>query len=367
VTISNGGNANITISQISVSATDVHAGGITTPMTLAPGQTAALNLTFSPTTAETVTGAVTVSSAQGTSVVIPVTGTGLQAGLAITPSSVNFGSVTIGSPNSQTLQLKNNGTAALTITQLGATGSGFNTSTINLPLTLNPGTTSTFNVQFAPQAPGSITGNVSVVSNAPSSPSLVTLSGTGVAASLTLSVTPTSLGFGTVNTGSTAQQAVSIKNTGNSNVSISQISPSGAGFTLTGAVTPVTLAPSQILTVSVNFNPTTVGSVTGSVTINSNASGSPATVSLSGAGAVATPHSVSLTWNPSTSPVAGYNVYRSTVSGSGYSKISSGLVGSWNYTDSTVQSGQTYFYVTTAVDSSGLESNFSNEAQANIP
>jgi fibronectin type 3 domain-containing protein len=60
-------------------------------------------------------------------------------------------------------------------------------------------------------------------------------------------------------------------------------------------------------------------------------------------------------------------VYRSTTSGSGYAKVNSSLVGGLNYTDSTVQNGLTYYYVTTAVDGSGAESTNSNEAQAIIP
>jgi len=76
---------------------------------------------------------------------------------------------------------------------------------------------------------------------------------------------------------------------------------------------------------------------------------------------------VTLNWNASTSTVAGYNVYRGTVTGGPYAKINSSLVSSLGYTDSNVQSGTTYYYVTTAVDSSGNESTFSNEASAPIP
>jgi len=105
----------------------------------------------------------------------------------------------------------------------------------------------------------------------------------------------------------------------------------------------------------------------GNISIASNASGSPVTVSLTGAGVAPVQHSVTLTWNASTSTVAGYNVYRSTVSGGPYVKINSSLVTALNYTDSTIQSGTTYYYVTTAVDSSGNESVFSNEVSATIP
>jgi len=78
-------------------------------------------------------------------------------------------------------------------------------------------------------------------------------------------------------------------------------------------------------------------------------------------------HTVGLAWVGSTSPVVGYNVYRSTVNGSSYVMINSGLVTTVSYTDSAVQSGTTYYYVTTAVDSNGLESAFSNQASAFIP
>jgi len=77
-------------------------------------------------------------------------------------------------------------------------------------------------------------------------------------------------------------------------------------------------------------------------------------------------HSVALTWNASTCAVAGYNVYRSTVSGSQYAKVNSSLVSGLTYTDTTVASGL-YYYVTTAVDASGNESAPSNEASANVP
>jgi carboxypeptidase family protein len=78
-------------------------------------------------------------------------------------------------------------------------------------------------------------------------------------------------------------------------------------------------------------------------------------------------HTVALSWTASTSVVSGYNVYRSTTSGTGYVRVNPSLVGVLTYTDATVQSGTTYFYVTTAVDASGNESVYSNEASAPIP
>jgi hypothetical protein len=79
-------------------------------------------------------------------------------------------------------------------------------------------------------------------------------------------------------------------------------------------------------------------------------------------------HSVSLTWLASTSPnVAGYNVYRAASAGGAYSKLNSTLISATSFTDTTVQAGETYYYVATAVDTSAGESEHSNQAQATVP
>ncbi len=87
-----------------------------------------------------------------------------------------------------------------------------------------------------------------------------------------------------------------------------------------------------------------------------------------GMGCLTGAHSVSLSWVASTSTnVAGYNIYRGTAATGPYTKVNSKPVAQTAYTDSSVQSGQTYFYVATAVDSAGNESAYSNQAPAVIP
>ncbi len=346
VTLTNSGTANVTISQVTVSAKDVTTSGVTTPVTLTPGP---------------------VTNTQGTNTVVGVSGTGLQAAISLTPSSANFGSVTVGAANSQTIQIGNTGNGVLTITQASVTGTGFSTTALTLPLSINPGQTSTFNAQYQPSAAGAASGSITIVSNAATSPNVLALTGTGVAATQTLTLSTNTLGFGNVATGASSTLPVTVTNTGNSNVLISQIVASGTGYSLSGAGVPVTLTPSQSLIFSVIFSPTVTGSVSGSVTITSNATGSPSTIVLSASGVATVTHSVSLSWTASTSAVSGYNVYRSTASGAGYTKVNGGLVSVVNYTDSTVANGTTYYYVTTAVDASGLESINSNEAVAVIP
>jgi hypothetical protein len=78
-------------------------------------------------------------------------------------------------------------------------------------------------------------------------------------------------------------------------------------------------------------------------------------------------HEVSISWDPSLSTDAAYyRVYRGTVSGGPYSLLASNITAN-TYTDSTVQSGATYYYVTTTVSTDGLESIFSNQFTSVIP
>jgi hypothetical protein len=78
-------------------------------------------------------------------------------------------------------------------------------------------------------------------------------------------------------------------------------------------------------------------------------------------------HSVALSWNPTSSSVAGYNIYRGTQPTGPFTKLNSLSTTATLYTDSNVVSGNTYYYAATSVDSNGVESQYSNLAQAAIP
>ncbi len=266
------------------------------------------------------------------------------------------------------MTLSNPGSATLNVSQATVTGAGFALSGLTLPLTIAPGQSSAFTVSFTPATASSTTGSLSLVSNAPSSPTGIALSGTGVAPILQLSVSPASLSFGNVTVGSSSgPQTVTLANTGNSSVSISQVNVSGAGFSASGLTPPLTLAAGQSATFSVIFDPTTSGSLTGSVSVVSNATNSPAAITLSGTGVQTISHSSTLSWTPSTSSVVGYYVFRGTQTGGPYAKLNDTPISLTTYTDSAVQAGQTYFYVATSVDLSNVESAFSNESSATIP
>jgi len=108
------------------------------------------------------------------------------------------------------------------------------------------------------------------------------------AGSRILSPSPTSVSFGNVSVGNSSLLAVTLSNNGNSNVTISGVNTAGAGYGASGVSANTTLAPGQTATLNVVFAPTAAGSVSGSVSVASNAGNSPATISLSGSGVAQT-------------------------------------------------------------------------------
>jgi|HubBroStandDraft_4_1064222.scaffolds.fasta_scaffold09651_4 hypothetical protein len=78
-------------------------------------------------------------------------------------------------------------------------------------------------------------------------------------------------------------------------------------------------------------------------------------------------HTVSLSWNPSTSVVVGYNVYRGTHAGGPYKRLNSSPLAATAFTDSTVDPGQIYFYVVKSVDLKNVESVPSGEVSTAVP
>jgi Abnormal spindle-like microcephaly-assoc'd, ASPM-SPD-2-Hydin len=174
------------------------------------------------------------------------------------------------------------------------------------------------------------------------------------------------MSFGTIAVGTSQKQSGTLSATGSS-VTVSSGSSSSAEFTLSGMTLPVTIAAGQSLPFTVTFAPQMSGTASANISFASNASNPSITELATGTGATAIQHSVNLSWTPSSSAVVGYNVYRASISGGPYTRINSSLNAGANYADGTVQSGQTYFYVTTAVNSSGMESGYSNQVSAVVP
>jgi hypothetical protein len=185
---------------------------------------------------------------------------------------------------------------------------------------------------------------------------------------LILNASSGSVNFGSVDVSGSSVQSVMFTNAGTANVTISNVSASGAGFNASGLSSGMILAPGQPAALNVTFAPAAAGNASGSITVSSNASSGARIVTLVGTGSAASvTQSVSLSWSGSTSTVTGYNVYVSTISGSGYAKLTTSPVLTTAFVDSGLDTAQTRYYVVTSVNSSNEESAYSNEVAAVIP
>lgn len=357
----NNGNAALSISATSIAGAGFGMSGLTSPATIGAGQSLSFSVQFAPTVAGSASGSISITNnATGSPVAIPLTGTGAQAVISANPASASFGNVVVGANNSQPIMLTNAGNVALTISAANVSGTGF--SITSAPTTIAAGQNASFNAVFTPASPGNVSGSVALTSNASAAPFVVPFSGTGVAATYLLGANPTTLGFGNITLNSNSSLPVTLTNNGNSNVTISGVAVTGSGFTTSGVTSGLKLQPTQTATLNVAFTPTASGAAVGSVTVTSNASNSPTTISLTGSS-----YSVNLTWqSSSSSELAGYNVFRGTSSGS-YTQLNSSPLTGTAYTDSAVLDNQTYYYVVTAVNTSGVQSANSNQTSVSIP
>jgi hypothetical protein len=287
VTLTNGDNTT-TISSISITGTNPgdfsETNTCLSSSPLAPGTQCTISVIFTPTAAGIRKASVEITdSAPGSPQFISLTGSTSSVGLSA--SSLAFGNQQVGVTSSpQALTVTNNGTTALTISTVNASGAYAETNDCTIA-PLEPTTNCVINVTFTPTTPGPSVGALTIVDNAPGSPQVVLLTGTGVAGPA-VSLLPTSLTFPSQVVGtSSTPQSVTLTNTGGSVLNITNIATSG-NFTETNTC-GTSVASTASCFIYVTFTPTATGTLYGSVTITDNASGSPQTIPLSGTGAPA--------------------------------------------------------------------------------
>ncbi len=369
----NFGSATLSLGHIAVSGKEFALNGKFDALPVEPGHTATLEVIFSPTETGAETGILTfiTNDQSHPDVAIALSATGVQPpapGVLVTPASLAFGNVPVGTKSTLPISIENTGDAALSIHSLTTNGKGFTVIGPSTSAAIAPGASISVAVILAPTATGSSSGNVSITTNASASPIVIPLTGTAVAAAPILSVSATSISFGDVLLGAIGSQSVRLTNSGTANLVISKLGVSGTSFTVNGLTTPATLPPGQSAAVTVNFVPLLALAMNGSLAISSNATNSATeTIGLSGSGISVATRSVKLSWSPSVSAnIVGYNIYRSTVSGGPYGLVSGPISGT-TFTDANVVAGQTYYYVLSSVDRNGLESAYSAQAAVTVP
>jgi len=280
LTITNSGNATLTVTGLSYP--NGFSGDFSGP--IAAGAAQGITVTFAPVALSNYTGTITVNSdaTSGTNTLI-ASGIGSPTlALAIIGLSGNleFGNVVTGATATATLMITNAGNVAMTVSNIdypssfsgafsGAVAAGGATNVL---------------VTFAPVGLTNYTGTVTVTSDAVSGTNTIAVSGTGVTATRILGLSG-NLAFGSVSTSTTATAILTITNSGNSTLTVSNIVyPSGFSGPFSGAI-----ATGSVANVVVTFAPLALGSYSGTVTVNSDATSGTNTIATSGTGVPVVP------------------------------------------------------------------------------
>jgi hypothetical protein len=242
VTLSNVGSAALLIT--SIAASGDFAATNNCPAGLAAGNNCTISVTFTPTAAGNRYGTLSVTDnnngAPGSTQTVALEGTGLAApGVTLSASSLTFGTQTAGTTSvAETLNLTNSGTAVLTIASIVITGDFSQTN--SCPQNLAAGAACTISVSFAPTVAGTETGTLTITDNAPTSPQVVSLGGSG--SDFTLAVAPLTV---TMVAGNSTNLTVTVNPLFGYNAQVT-LACSGLPAAATCTASPSTLTPNGV-------------------------------------------------------------------------------------------------------------------------
>jgi FG-GAP-like repeat/Cep192 domain 4/HYDIN/CFA65/VesB-like, Ig-like domain/FG-GAP repeat/Protein of unknown function (DUF1573) len=286
VTLTNFGNKALNITSVAIAGANPGDFGQTNSCgaSVAVGASCDINVTFSPTATGTRTASVSVTDdGVGSPQTVSLSGTGTAPAVTLTQTSLRFATQLVGTTSlAQRVTLTNSGDGLLTLSSIAVSGDYLERNTCGS--TVAAGASCTITVQFRPKARGTRTGSVTITDNAAGSPQTIALSGTGTV----VSVSPTSLSFGTVKVGTTSPpQTVTVTNTAkNASLTFNGINVVGLDapdFKQTNTC-GASIAAGASCTVSVTFTPSKTGSRSATLSIGDSGGGSPQKAALQGTG-----------------------------------------------------------------------------------
>ena len=254
---------------------------------VAPGAKCTITVTFTPTVAGAITGAITLmDNAANSPQLDNLSGTGIYP-LSFTPTSLSFGTVSVGNTSAaKIITLTNNRDSAMSLSFNASGNFAVSGSGTTCTASLGPKASCAIAVTFAPTTIGTIKGALTLIHDAGFSPREACLTGTGSgSATASLKIAPVSLSFTSVVGVASAAKVATITNASASPVTINSISASsvyswsGSGGT---PCAPGPLAAGAKCTLAVTYTPTVSGANTGAVTISYTGSSSPQMLKLSG-------------------------------------------------------------------------------------
>ena len=198
------------------------------------------------------------------------------------PLSLPFGSLQVGATSAPKLvTFKNGSTSTVNLNSITVTGD-YALSSNTCGASLASGASCTVNVTFTPVVAGALAGSLAISDSTVDSPQTVALTGTGT---LPLTISPTTLAFGTVAVGATsAAKTVTLTNNQTSTLSFAYNASGNYAISSTGTTCTGSLGPAAKCNLAVTFSPTAAAAINGAVTLTDGASTSPQLVPLSGTG-----------------------------------------------------------------------------------
>jgi hypothetical protein len=280
VTLTNTGTAAIHITGVQTTSdfTVVNACS-----TIVPGANCTLTASFTPQAAGTRIGAVEIASDSSTSLdFISLLGTASPSVLIFSPTSLDFGTLLVGTTGRLPIQITNSSPIPATFNGISTTGDYAVAGTCPSPGgTLAPSTSCTLQLSFTPTQPGTRPGTVSLSTSISTLPLTAQL--TGIGAQSHLQISPASLSFGSIAIAASANRTLTLANTGTAPINTVALSITG-DYAITIPCALTSLAPGASCSVTITFTPRAVGPRAGALTVASTDQSSPTTVPLTGSG-----------------------------------------------------------------------------------
>ncbi|MEM6325603.1 MAG: choice-of-anchor D domain-containing protein [Bacteroidota bacterium] len=278
VTITNEGDGILQIGEIDVTGDGFSFVG-TPPSSVAPGASEMVTVQFAPMAAGPAMGTLSIASndADEPTVNVSLSGTGQTPAapeIDVTPLTLDFGGVDVGSTADLMVTVSNAGDADLIITGATEDGDAFSIASA-LPGPIAPGGSAMITIRFAPAAIGPAAATLTITSNDADEGSVeVALSGTGqdvIVPMPEINVTPSSIDFGTVTTGQSAQRTVTITNEGDGDLTIAgiELPVSDNDFAVIDGGAPGTVEPGASRVIVLVFSPSNAVSFSTTLTITS--------------------------------------------------------------------------------------------------
>lgn len=230
--------------------------------------------------------------------------------MEVATTSIDFSTVTIGSPQTRQIQIINRGEGQLNGELTLIQDSSVYALQPHGVFALSSDDTLSAELTFTPSAGFTYAGQIVISSDDLGNPEhMIGVTGVGTALPVpALTISTSILNFGTILTDTSSQQQIILSSTGNDTLFISSIDFDLGVYSI-DATTPLELIPGASRLLTITFQPDVAGTFSGSLTIVSNSPSTPDVVSLSGAAETPVSYAGSIqpVWNASCGGCHGSN------------------------------------------------------------